>query len=118
MKIWEIDFSKENVEYKDNTDRRWRVRYGGLYDVEEDIGATDVYSLSSLLDMCFKRVADWSKATNNDRILVKDKKGDNWRNRHFARYENGKVFAWEDGRTSWTTTSAMCWEYAKLAEVE
>lgn len=44
----------------------------------------------------------------------------NGRKKHFAKFENNYVYAWSDGKTSWSTTngSTMVWEHAKLAESE
>lgn len=44
---------------------------------------------------------------------------DEWRHRHFAKYENGEVFAFENGTTSWSADSnrgVSAWEQTKLAE--
>ena len=41
-----------------------------------------------------------------------------WRERHFGKYKNGKVYAWSDGQTSWTAYDMMVWKYAKLPESE
>ena len=49
-------------------------------------------------------------------ILVKNSKNDCWHERHFAKYVNGRVYAWNDGKTSWTEDGVIAWEYAKLAE--
>ena len=39
--------------------------------------------------------------------------------RHFAKYEDGKVYAQSNGVTSWTTEGhGVMWNYAKLAESE
>lgn len=35
--------------------------------------------------------------------------------RYFAEYLNGEVYAWIDGKTSFTTTARIPWNYAKLA---
>lgn len=60
---------------------------------------------------------DWSKVAVDTPILVSI---DNvqWYCRHFAKYENGLFYVWDDGRTSYTTNTKSTWEYAKLAEVE
>nr|DAU29349.1 MAG TPA: protein of unknown function (DUF4224) [Caudoviricetes sp.] len=60
---------------------------------------------------------DWSKVAVDTPILVSI---DNvqWYCRHFAKYENGLFYVWDDGRTSYTTDAKSRWEYAKLAEVE
>ena len=63
---------------------------------------------------------DWSKVAVDTPILVKDYKEDTWERRHFAKYENGIVFAWGNGLTSWSADSDnVCdWKIAKLAESE
>lgn len=65
---------------------------------------------------------DWSNVAVDTPIWVKDEGGE-WCKRHFAKYDNGKVYAWGDGYTSWTVkfASSACaapWDYAKLAEDE
>ena len=60
---------------------------------------------------------DWSNVKTDDPILVRD--GDEeWNRAHFAYYKNGKVYAWSGGKTSWTASSYMHWEQAKLAELQ
>jgi hypothetical protein len=41
-----------------------------------------------------------------------------WKKRHFAKYENGIVYTWRSGKTSWSTYngSMTSWKMAKLAE--
>ena len=36
--------------------------------------------------------------------------------RYFAKYENNKVYAWDNGATSWSAKSITDWQYAKLIE--
>ena len=59
---------------------------------------------------------DWSKVENNEPILVRDGDDEEWNRAHFACYEDGKVHAWSGGKTSWTASSYMYWQQAKLAE--
>lgn len=59
---------------------------------------------------------DWYKVAVDTPILVKNSKNDYWHERHFAKYVNGRVYAWDDGKTSWTEDGVTAWEYAKLAE--
>lgn len=62
---------------------------------------------------------DWSQVAVDTLILVRDRENGTWSKRHFAKYEDGKVYAWDMGRTSWTTTAPTritAWRYAKLAE--
>ena len=61
---------------------------------------------------------DWSKVEVDTPILVRQGKSGGWFERHFAKYENGDVYAWVDGRTSWTGATEAKWTYAKLAESE
>lgn len=49
-------------------------------------------------------------------ILVRDYERDKWLPRYFAKYEDGVVYAWIDGKTSWTNDEVTRWEYAKLAD--
>lgn len=64
-------------------------------------------------------IVDWSKIAVDTPILVgNDNK--TWTKRYFARYEDGKVYAWLNGKTSWSAISELSigyWSYAKLAEV-
>lgn len=59
---------------------------------------------------------DWNKVPVDTKILVRDHVDKNLINRHFAKYENGHVYAWLNGKTSYTTDIEEYWEYAKLAE--
>lgn len=59
---------------------------------------------------------DWNKVPVDTKILIRDKNTHPWENRHFAKFENDTVYAWIDGKTSFTTVDTMCWRYAKLAE--
>lgn len=63
---------------------------------------------------------DWSTVEVDTPILVRDVENENWYRRYFAKYENGKVHAWINGVTSWSTVEGRttCWNYAKLAEGE
>ncbi|WP_448902332.1 hypothetical protein [Eubacterium sp.] len=65
---------------------------------------------------------DWSKVKVDTPILVRNLEYENiWFNKYFARYENGKVYVWKGGKTSWTAVDendVVGWDYAKLAESE
>jgi hypothetical protein len=70
-----------------------------------------------LLSEYVEPVVDWSKVAVDTNFLVSND-GEEWGNAHFAKYENGKIYAWDGSRTSWTTSVCECWNYAKLAEEE
>ena len=61
---------------------------------------------------------DWSQVAVDTPILVRDCDNEVWYKRYFAKYENGKVYAWGVGSTSWSSDGnpIIGWEYAKLAE--
>ena len=66
---------------------------------------------------------DWSKIEVDTPILVRctEDEEEEWMKRHFAKYENGVVYAWRDRYTSWTVLNnedVTAWKYAKLAESE
>ena len=61
---------------------------------------------------------DWSKVEVDTPILVKDSRDVEWVKRYFAKYEDGDVYAWDVGRTSWSACGVNTWKYAKLAESE
>ena len=61
---------------------------------------------------------DWNEVKVDAPILVRQGSNGKWLERHFAKYENGDVYAWVDGQTSWTGADKIKWRYAKLAEDE
>lgn len=64
---------------------------------------------------------DWSKVKVDTPILVRNNEDKEWVNRYFAKFADGKVYAWVSGATSWTVDDeydVTFWKYAKLAESE
>ena len=61
---------------------------------------------------------DWSRVEIDTPILVKDHEDREWLKRYFAKYEDGYVYAWGNGCTSWTADNMYAWNYTKLAEDE
>lgn len=58
---------------------------------------------------------DWSKVEVDTPILVRNSDIEIWERRHFAKFEDGKVYTWYGGRTSWSTDDRIVdWRYAKL----
>ena len=65
-------------------------------------------------------IVDWSKVEVDTPIFVRMSNEEVWKCRYFAMYEDGEVYAWQLGRTSWSNViknSPIAWKYAKLAEV-
>lgn len=64
---------------------------------------------------------DWSKVNVDTPILVGNTENNVTHKRYFAKYEDGKVYTWGGGTTSWTVSGeydVTFWKYAKLAESE
>ena len=62
---------------------------------------------------------DWSRVPVDTPILVRHSESCGWDRRYFAKYNNGLVYAWKQGTTSWSAEDPayVCdWKYAKLAE--
>ncbi|MBC5667340.1 hypothetical protein H8S00_04985 [Eubacterium sp. BX4] len=66
---------------------------------------------------------DWSKVKVDTPILVRDDEDEGWMNRYFAKFADGVVWSFCDGRTSWSASKnnsvrndIISWKYAKLAE--
>lgn len=123
MKAWEI-CKKENVGkiYIDDIQKsKWEVRQEGnqdVYDLYDGYGCIISYHsipISQLAEMNFEEVIDWSKVPIDTKIIISDDNKD-WNRRHFAKYENGKIYTWIDGCTSFTTNKTTSWKYAKLYE--
>lgn len=74
---------------------------GGVLNIAEELG-----------------IVDWSKVVVDTPIFVRNKIEDVWKCRYFAKYEDGKVYAWYGGRTSWSniiSDEPVNWIYAELA---
>ena len=131
MKAWEI-CKKENVgkSFKDNEGSIWKVvsiisSNETYYDLKTNPERLVSFNyMSEIAELDFEEVVDWSKVAVDTKILVSNcinGAGEviEWRKRYFAKYENGIVYAWNDGKTSFTAEldgSCMDWEFAKLYE--
>ena len=116
-------------EYKDklielgviNTDPLSRLNLSGKLE-EKRTGRR--YSRAEIKEWLFSEYeepkVDWSKVKVDTPIYVRCSDDEKWVPRYFAKFEDGRVYAWSDGTTSFTTpiAGAVDWEYAKLAESE
>ena len=122
MKAWEI-CKKENVGkvYKDSEGKEWEVIEPYMsceYDLRSKVGCliTDSLAVSEIAKMDFKETIDWSKVPVDTKILVSNF-GTKQYKAYFAKYEDGKIYAWDSGRTSFTAgfeNNMACWDYVKL----
>lgn len=81
-----------------------------------DCEACSMYQTLWLLEDYEEPETDWSKVEVDTPILVRHRLDGEWYKRHFVKYENGYVYAWDNGKTSWTENDVTAWNYAKLAE--
>lgn len=66
-----------------------------------------------------RKEVDWSKIPVDTKVLVKNSQDQEWERRYFAKYEDGKVYAFMNGVTSWSISAwgdIAPWEEAKLVE--
>lgn len=64
-------------------------------------------------------IVDWSAVKIDTPVLVYDNHKDFCAKRYFAKYENGKIYTWKDGTTSWTADSPNFvteWKNAELVK--
>lgn len=69
--------------------------------------------------MEYEPKVDWSKVEVDTKVLVKLYEQNSWCRRHFAKYENGKVYTYPTGLSSFTYETyvdgtLVPWNYAKL----
>jgi hypothetical protein len=131
----------DNMTKKEFTDYFFKIMYElGYKKAEVEKGHIFFYKLPALMTVWVPRipveltcfvdnsqcidigeyigVIDWDKVEVDTPIFVKMKNDKVWKCRYFSKYENGKVYAWVDGRTSWSNRvcdEPSCWEIAKLA---
>ena len=89
--------------------------------VFKDQGACSPKKVEQWLQSEHVEQVDWSKVEVDTPILVKDILKSEWIKRYFAKYENGRVYVWKEGKTSWSAVNELdvnSWKYAKLAESE
>ena len=112
MKITEIKW-EDGKKYKDSDGDIWTVDCYDLYDEENDC-ITDFFNLKSILELEFEEFTDWSKVEVDTPVWVSDD-GVNWYPKHFAKY-NGKVYCWNNGKTSHSEPGIIDWKYVTLTK--
>lgn len=66
--------------------------------------------------MSYEYKVDWTKVPVDAKILVSGIEDGGGVRRHFANYSNGEVYAYDDGKTSFSSVCSFPWKYAKLYE--
>nr|DAU10741.1 MAG TPA: hypothetical protein [Caudoviricetes sp.] len=84
-----------------------------------DVRSTCFTEKDQLIDIAeYLGIVDWSKVEVDTPIFVRNRIEDVWNCRYFAKYEDGKVYTWQLGRTSWSnviSNEPVNWKYAELA---
>lgn len=92
-----------------------RIRCAGLIGkVLPSLNEKEILDIAEYLG-----IVDWSKVAVDTPILV-SANGRKWIKRYFAKLQDGEVYAWDDGVTSWSVSHKQCttaWPNAKIAEV-
>lgn len=121
MKITEITW-ENGKRYEDNYSRIWEViDFNALILKNNTSGKKyikEVYTIKSISQLNFTEVIDWSKVEVDTKIWVRDEDTQDWKPRHFAKYEGGWVYAWNNGKTSHTTQDSKIWNYASTTKPE
>ena len=119
MKVLDV-MKKENVgkKYKFKKDYFTLIELNNkLYlETEHMKDIEEMYSLHSILTEEFEEVIDWSKIPVDTKVLV-SKDNEIWHRRYFAKFENGKVYFFSCGASSFSAddiNNVLSWEYVKL----
>lgn len=98
----------------------WELKNGfGTDEFEfyrEERPLSRIYFASQVIRMEFEEVIDWSKVPVDTKVIV-SKDGKYWYKRYFAKYEDGKVYCFCNGATSFSVDEEddiLAWEYVKL----
>lgn len=59
---------------------------------------------------------DWNKVEVDAKVLVRYKPYDEWEKRYFAKYVDGNVYVFKEGKTSWNSIGIEHWQETKLYE--
>ena len=107
MKVWEL---KEGIEYVSNIPNKENIKYkvvnGILYGIFEGMLNKDYTDYNYIKNYDFTPYTpptDWSKVEVDTKVLVRDYDDEVWTRRHFAKYENGTIYVYSVGTTSFTT---------------
>ena len=96
--------------------------YDVLSGYEHKLGRSILNDTYYCIDIAKKlNIIDWSTVKVDTKIRVRDYTDYPWKNRYFALYENGKVYAYDSGKTSWSAeTSAVPdlvpWNFAEVVD--
>lgn len=120
MKVWELEAGK--VYTCEGLDSKYRKGTCGFIERLNNFDniwypSQNTYNQMIELDFTeYEESVDWSKVEVDTKILVRDYSSTSWTKRYFAKFKNGFVCAFQDGRTSFSNNDSYLhsWNYAKL----
>lgn len=59
---------------------------------------------------------DWTKVAVDTPVLVRNFDGCDWKKRYFAKYQDGQISTYNDGKTSWSAQRTINWKQGKLVD--
>ena len=94
-----------------------KIKITKVYDLSEYASISLEFSTENrVLLWNVEDEVDWDEVEVDTKVLVRDRPYNEWLKRYFAKYENGKVYVFDDGRTSWNCRGITHWEETKLWE--
>ena len=129
MRVWEVLKEKNigKIYRMENNFAKWEVcsQYDGLIlkNIECDKNILEIVTFEKVLNSDFLEIADWDTVEVNTVVKVRMNYGDTgWRIRHFAKYEDGRVEVWANGKSSYTARDEfdieVCWDEIVLCNEE
>ena len=124
MNIFEVA-KKENIgkEYRIFLDEKdlgvWVITKSKIneeFDFYQNYKALSGHYISQVMRMEFEEVIDWSKIPVDTKMLVSNG-GEIWHKRYFAKYEDGEVYCFSCGASSFSIddiSSVASWKHYKL----
>ena len=119
MKVWELEKGKEYI--TDLKLSKFKIINGVLfyYNITTEVWKECNRTYNDIKSVDFIEYVpptNWSKVEIDTKILVRIEDTDEWVKRHFAKFENNTIYAFNDGKTSFTITryDISPWNYAKL----
>ena len=105
MKVWELE---EGKEYVSRNEMRFKVSGDVLKYYDECypswcLSHLEYNEVAELDFTIYTPPTDWSKVKVDTKVLVRDYDDEVWTRRHFAKYENGTIYVYSVGTTSFTT---------------
>lgn len=126
-KVTFVEYMKKKKEILNSLGRTEGECYGipcsrCVFNAVESCGGLELENPEKAIDliMNYEIPVDWTKVPVDTPIYVRDSEDESWYPRHFAKFENEKVFAWKEGRTSFSAENDLDditdWRLAKLKD--